>query len=85
MVVGVRRDERQTIDGTRQAEGAEQNVAHSASVASKYAAKHPEADRVSINWNGPTELYAFTGKRHWDSVRFYSIEWVKETVNAIHS
>ena len=54
-------------------EATEQNVAHSASVASKYAAKHPEADRVSINWNSPTELYAFTGKRHWDSVTFYEI------------
>ena len=62
----------------RAVEATEQNVAHSAAVASRYAAKHPDADRVSINWNNPASLYAFTGKRHWDSVEFYEIEWVVE-------
>ncbi len=66
----------------RAVEATEQNLAHSVSVAAKYAAKHPDADRVSISWNSPTELYAFTGKRHWDSIVFYSIEWVKEIANA---
>ena len=49
------------------------NMEHSTSVALKYARKHPEAERVSVTWNSPTELYAFTGKRHWDSIELYDL------------
>ena len=54
-------------------EATQENLLRSISVARKYAQKFPEAKRVSVSWNSPTELYAFTGRRHWDSVVFYDL------------
>ena len=56
-------------------EATPEKLKHSISIAQKYALKFPEAERVSVSWNSPTEIYAFTGKRHWDSIVFYELVW----------
>lgn len=55
-------------------EATPENLEHSVFVSLKYVEKFPEAERVSVSWYSPTEIYVFSGRRHSSEMMFFGLE-----------